>query len=290
MKKKKTLSELVNERVNASAKPLIEKYSGEKDAEQRLHLQYDIAKIIGRTTIREIANLSDRDWNRYLKEQVKPFAEFYEKTNQQILDQRLRRGQLNLKDLGLLYAEGEILQRFNLLTRADEKTLDRRRTLERFVTLMGLNYASLLLNLQLQAVNYESFNQLTTIVSKRFNADYHWIVAVGLLATHENLVKKKLVELGVTQGEIEHLSRQRGFVNLIQRLAREIERKEKRQVSLAFYKTSSLRSVRNKLEHEGYRLTVTADDVFELSRDTLRFETELFPNLSPASPSDFPSP
>ena len=236
--------------------------------------------MIGRSTIREIAKLNERDWKRYLKEQARPFAEFFEKTSQQILDQRLRRGQLTSQDLGLLYAEGEILQRFNLLTRADEKTFDKKRTLERFVTLTAMQYTSLLFNLQLQAVNFEAFNQLNAIVSRRFGADYHWTVAVALLATHENLVKKKLVQLGITQSEIEHLSREKGFANLIHRLAREIDRKEKRQVSLAFYKTSSLRTVRNKLEHEGYRLTVTADDVFELLKDTLRFETDLFPNPS----------
>ncbi len=109
------------------------------------------------------------------------------------------------------------------------------------------------------------------------------------MATHENLVKKKLVELGMLEDLVEHLSRTKGFPKLIDRLAKLIERREKRRVSLTFYKTSSLRTVRNKIEHEGYKLGVTRDEVFDLLKDTLRFETELFPNPPVSSTTDKPT-
>jgi len=150
--------------------------------------------------------------------------------------------------------------------------------MDRFLVLLFFQYIGLMNVQRALDLELEPFQQLNAIVHRRFGAQYYWSLAVALLATHENLVKKKLVELGMNEEEIERISRTKGFPKLIQQLARLIERKDKRSVSLAFYKTSSLRTVRNQLEHQGYKLAVTRDEIFDLLKDTLRFETELFPN------------
>jgi len=108
----------VDERIQAASKPLADKYNAEKDPKIRLRIQYDIAKKAARSAVREIASLSEKDWQKYLKEQTKPFAESMNTTSRDILDQKLKHGQLGLQDLDLLYAEQDILQRFNLLTKA----------------------------------------------------------------------------------------------------------------------------------------------------------------------------
>ncbi len=275
---KKTIAALVDEQIQASTKQLVEEYNREKDPKIRLQIQYAIAKKSGSAAVREIAQLSEKDWKQYLKEQIKPFEESINQTSRDILDQKLKRGQLRLQDLDLIYAEQDILQRFNLLTRADEKLLKNRRTLDRFLALLFFQYLGLINAQRALDAELEPFQQLNAIVHRRFGAQYYWSLAVALLATHENLVKKKLVGLGMHEDALEHLSRTKGFPKLINQLAKLIERKEKRTISLAFYKTSSLRTVRNQLEHQGYKLAVTREEVFDLLKDTLRFETDLFPN------------
>jgi len=275
---KKTIAALVDEQIQASTKQLVEEYNREKDPKIRLQIQYAIAKKSGSAAVREIAQLSEKDWKQYLKEQIKPFEESINQTSRDILDQKLKRGQLRLQDLDLIYAEQDILQRFNLLTRADEKLLKNRRTLDRFLALLFFQYLGLINAQRALDAELEPFQQLNAIVHRRFGAQYYWSLAVALLATHENLVKKKLVGLGMHEDALEHISRTKGFPKLINQLAKLIERKEKRTISLAFYKTSSLRTVRNQLEHQGYKLAVTREEVFDLLKDTLRFETDLFPN------------
>ncbi len=275
---KKTIAALVDEQIQASTKQLVEEYNREKDPKIRLQIQYAIAKKSGSAAVREIAQLSEKDWKQYLKEQIKPFEESINQTSRDILDQKLKRGQLGLQDLDLIYAEQDILQRFNLLTRADEKLLKNRRTLDRFLALLFFQYLGLINAQRALDAELEPFQQLNAIVHRRFGAQYYWSLAVALLATHENLVKKKLVGLGMHEDALEHLSRTKCFPKLINQLAKLIERKEKRTISLAFYKTSSLRTVRNQLEHQGYKLAVTREEVFDLLKDTLRFETDLFPN------------
>jgi len=281
--KKKTVSALLDEEILSTSIPLIESYNSEKDPKKRPKIQYALAGKVSRIAVRKLANLSDRDWKRFLKEQIKPFAESIQQTDQEILKQKLKHGELGLQDLDLIYAEKELLNRFRPFSKGDNKLLTNRRTIERFMILnfiqyIGLANAQRALNLEL-----EPFQQLNAIVHRRFGAQYYWSVAVALLATHENLVKKKLVELGMQEENIQKLSKSEGFPKMIEQLATLIERKEKRNVSLTFYRTSSLRTVRNKLEHEGYKLAVTRDEVIGLLKDTLRFETELFPSLQPAN-------
>jgi len=83
---KKSISKLVDERIQAASKPLADKYNAEKDPKIRLRIQYDIAKKAARSAVREIASLSEKDWQKYLKEQTEPFAESINTTSRDILD------------------------------------------------------------------------------------------------------------------------------------------------------------------------------------------------------------
>jgi len=83
---KKSISKLVDERIQAASKPLANKYNAEKDPKIRLRIQYDIAKKAARSAVREIASLSEKDWQKYLKEQTEPFAESINTTSRDILD------------------------------------------------------------------------------------------------------------------------------------------------------------------------------------------------------------
>ena len=272
-----SITDSINEEILASTKRLTDSFKVEKDAKIRLRIQYAIAKRGARVAIRRVARLSERDWRRYMKEQFKPFAESVDKTSKELFEQKLRLGQIGPQDLEIISEEKSLLDRFNLLTPADSKLFRNRRTIDRILVMNFLQYVTQLHLQWVLNMELEPFQQLNAIVHRRFGALYYWSIAVGLLATHENLVKKKLVELGMGERDLQVLSRTKGFRSLIDQLVTLVERKEKRKVSFAFYRTSSLRTLRDRLEHEGYKLNVTRDDVFELLKDTLRFETELFP-------------
>lgn len=162
------MAALVDEHIQASTKQLVEEYNREKDPKIRLRIQYAIAKKAGSAAVREIAGLSEKDWKQYLKEQIKPFAESITRTSRDILDQKLKRGQLGLQDLDLIYTEQDILQRFNLLTRGDEKLLTNRRTMDRFLTLLFFHYIGLINAQRVLDAELEPFQQLNAIVSRRF--------------------------------------------------------------------------------------------------------------------------
>ena len=63
----------------------------------------------------------------------------------------------------------------------------------------------------------------------------------------ESLVKKKLLELGVTKNEM------RGsFHNLLEKTINLIETKEGRRLASDVFLSAGYRKIRNKLDHEGY--------------------------------------
>ncbi|MCH7561786.1 MAG: hypothetical protein IIC67_10565 [Thaumarchaeota archaeon] len=89
-------------------------------------------------------------------------------------------------------------------------------------------------------------------------------------------MKKKLIELNESEEEIEKILKNLKFQGLVNYLGKLIEKKEKRKLNLSFYKSSSLRNVRNKLEHEGYKQPVTNDEVLDLLKEIKKFEKELY--------------
>jgi len=144
--------------------------------------------------------------------------------------------------------------------------------LERTLVLLVVSYFQLGLQQQVMNASIEPLSMMANMIANHFNADVNWLFAVSILATHENLVKRKLLDLGVDETTMES----ENYPALIERLAKEIEDKEKRKLGLGFYKTDSLRTIRNELEHRGYRYKVTREQMLELLRDLKDFEREVF--------------
>ena len=78
----------------------------------------------------------------------------------------------------------------------------------------------------------EPLSNLEQIIKKHFHADANWYVAISILAVHENLVKKKLIDLKVTEEEITRVLKKSKFEGLVKRLGELIEKEEKRKLSL----------------------------------------------------------
>jgi hypothetical protein len=280
-RKKKTVSDRINDRISVECQPLISKLIVEKDRKKQLKLQYAIIETTSRVTLDEINRLSDDDFDRYLKEQVKPFAEAYENFQRELLVQRITHGGLTSADLALVVAEQEIAAKTfgRGFSSAMERIFTKRKMLERTVVLLTMSTLQLGLQQQITNANLEPLSVIANMIASHFGADANWLFAVSILATHENLVKKKLLDLGVDETILE----KEAYPVLIERLAKEIQDKEQRKLGLGFYKSDSLRTIRNELEHRGYRYKVTREQMLELLKDLKDFEKEVFPTPGSAT-------
>ncbi|MDE1818375.1 MAG: hypothetical protein KGI19_07210 [Thaumarchaeota archaeon] len=150
-------------------------------------------------------------------------------------------------------------------------------SLERLFGLELLNRFDLFYVMFLQVLHQIPLHRLESITRRRFNSNVNWGIAIAILALHENLVKKKLTELSMNDEE-KNITFTKGkeFSTLIDKLADKIKEIENREVGLTFYRTSSLREIRNRLEHEGHKFQVTDDEINNLLNDIEKFEAELF--------------
>jgi hypothetical protein len=275
-RKKVRISDKINVKVASETKDLTEKYNSEKDPTKKLKLQYRIIEKTAKVTMEEIYRLSNRNFGLYMKELTKPFAQQYIKFQQDYIVQRITHGGLNASDLPLVVAEQQIaskaFDRFSPTMAGGDK-----RVMERTLLLLTMSYAQLGFQLQVMNATLEPLQLMTQMIRSHFGADENWLFAVSILATHENLVKKKLLELGVSEAEIENENTR--FHELMERLTKEIEQKENRKLGLGFYKSDTLRTVRNELEHRGYRHKVTREQMLELLKDLKDFEKEVFPTV-----------
>ena len=175
-----------------------------------------------------------------------------------------------------------VAQSFNVsnfkLTSKTDNILKKRAVLERLFVLEFAGKIEMFTSLVVLALEQNPLTKLEDIIKRRFDSDLNWAFAVSILATHENLVKKKLIDLGMTEEEIKDFLNNRGkhFPNLVEHLSKLIKEKENRSVGLSFHKSSALREVRNKLEHEGYKQKIEKQDIVELLNDIERFEKEIF--------------
>ena len=75
--KKKTVSAEINEKIAIAVQPLIAKQIAEKDKKKQLKLQYQMIETTSSVTLEAIYRLTDSNFERFLKEQMKSFAEAY---------------------------------------------------------------------------------------------------------------------------------------------------------------------------------------------------------------------
>lgn len=287
-----TVSERLNKAVELKIIKLADNYNQETDSKKKIDLKYRLRRTLMGVIVNEIMDLSDKDFEIFLKEQFGAVSKAIENIGTENLNKKMARGELTVQDIQLMAYEGEIIDRISKydLLGVKKSKLPKKKQFERMMALSLLSMFSNIANQAYLNSALEPLVQLNNLVMKRFGADGNWVLAVATLATHENLIKKKLRDLGMSEKEIEDISRQKGLSPLISRLVKLIESKENRQVSLGFYQASGLRAVRNEIEHHGYARKVAHDEMRNVLKDVLKFDAELFiesPNQRPpGAPSD----
>jgi len=228
--------------------------------------------------INEVGKLSQEQFDELYLKRKKEVEELETKTRQKILKQQMDDNKISMEDIGAMSLFPDMA---NSLFEGKSTKLDKELSPDVFGRLFMLEMTSkfeLFSYVSHISTSLTSLTKLESLLKRRFNNDFNWATAVSILALQENLVKKKLLDLEYGEDEIKDLLNNKGkhFPNLIELLSEEIKNKENREVGLDFFKSSGLREIRNRLEHEGFKYSVTSSDVEDLLKDLEKFESELF--------------
>jgi len=225
----------------------------------------------------KVAKLTDSQFQTLEDNLFNEFQKLFLQLQKSAFESAMKGGNLEMENVGLLISKPD-------MTASDatqdskmiEKILKKKVNLERMYKLELISRVVQQMTFAKLQLDLKPLTDLEKIVKERFGTDINWCLVVSILATHENIVKKKLTELKIKEDEIEKILKNKKFYGLVDFLGKQIVKKEKRELSLSFYKSPALREMRNKLEHEGYKQPVTNDDVIELIKEIKKFEKELF--------------
>lgn len=224
-----------------------------------------------------IKNMSDDEFDEYTENRKNNILKLMKK-NQKALFEGFQ-DQFSLEETSAfalsLEPEDQILDDVTemLLEKLDESNYSRF-FLTEFLSKMEMNQLKTSM-----MMNSLPLYKLTDILQRNFDSDENWAFATSILAIQESLVKKKLLELDMTEEELQDFlnNKAKHFPNLIDEVAKRIEKMENRKVSLTFFKSTGLRDMRNKMEHEGYKTKVCKEEIPDLLNEITKFENELFP-------------
>jgi hypothetical protein len=218
-----------------------------------------------------VKTLSDKEWGRYIEECADPLAEQDAIVNDEV-DKIIYRKSNDPKEFAKYQKMKKIATRVNLeqMDIAGNARLDKKQ-LERFVTLMLVQVANDELKLKQNQVAFYEFGEAIGMVERRFGFKNEWLVYLSLIQLHENLIKKKITELGGSVGGDDKIP------VLIPRLAGLIKEKEDRDVSLALLMSNGIKHARDTMTHDGYRRAVSKGDLCRLYEEIAEFEDVLYP-------------
>ena len=221
--------------------------------------------------LKKIRTLPDQEWQRLLKEMAESV----------ITQQNMVSAQVD----GIIYrrytepSEFEKYQKMKKIKakgsaesiRIAEKARLTKKQLERFVGLLILEVANDEVTSLSNQVEFNEFGEALTIVNRRLGFSNDWLVYLALIQLHENLIKKKIAELG---GRIEGNDK---MPELVSRLSQLIRDNEGRDISLALLMSNGIKNARDTMTHDGYRRAVSKADLRKLNGEIADLERVLYP-------------
>jgi len=271
LKKQDSISKKIENKIEKSCQPLIEKLEKQTNEIKKIEIQYKIIEKSLFIFLTEIKQLSESQWEKFAEERFEPLIEQARSISERF-DTIMLRSAKDAKEYAKYQKSKKIHQKgvqriFDII---DTIELNKRQ-LERLIALLfsGNIYTQNLI--EQNNLEYYEFNQAGIIVKRRFGFDYNWLVCLSLIQLHENLIKKKITDLG---GEIE---KDEPIRSLISKLSKLIKDKEKREVSLALLLSNGIKETRDTMSHEGYKHNVTKQDLERIFREISELEHTLYP-------------
>jgi hypothetical protein len=137
----------------------------------------------------------------------------------------------------------------------------------RLVALMSMREFSL----ELGFITLRPFFEVLNMAKNRLGIDENWATSTFALNLEESLVKKKLLEFGVSEKEMKV-----SFYRLLEKTAELIESREKRRLETDIFLSAGYRMIRNKLDHEGYRWKPTRKETNRIVTHLLKLANSLW--------------
>lgn len=141
---------------------------------------------------------------------------------------------------------------------------------ERLVVFLLLTMGINTINESKQIIENLEWFDAVNIIQNRIGFDHNWLVGMALIQLHENLIKKKLSDLKYNvQKDIK-------MPFLIEELGRLIEENEKRDIKLQLVMSQSLKQLRDKLTHAGYKYEITKPVLTKIMEEIKKLDKILY--------------
>lgn len=269
MREKSVLKE-IQERIQQDTQKENVRLEKEKDPVKQAKLGFEIQRKTTKIVLDEIKKRSERDFERWMEEVTHPFTTQYFDVEGQIDDIALNISK-NSKEYDAYKKIQNIKKKFtaDFFSDLDDPSL-KKKHLERFLVLLILGAAETELQSMKNIVEYNELGRAFNLVKRRFHFDHNWFTCLGLIQLHENLIKKKIVELG---GEIKG---DEPIRVLIIKLSKLIKQKEKRDVTLDLLMSEGLKKIRDLMTHGGYKQKVYRITLKKITKDIEELESLLF--------------
>ncbi len=264
--------QLLREKADKQCESYFKKLETERDEIKRAKLEFQILKKRLQIVLTEIKNLSDSKWDEYVNELFEPIVEQSKQISDKV-DTLMLKTSTSAKDYEKYQKLKNISKKANqeLFEVFDSISLSKKQ-LERFLIFI---YRQMIVTDVLWTQNNLEFYEFTEAVNmsqRRFGFDHNWLVCLSLIQLHENLIKKKIVDLGGDIKEDESIR------SLISKLTRLIKENEKREVSFALLLSNGVKTARDTMSHEGFKHSISKKDLGNVWHEILELEVTLYPH------------
>lgn len=265
-----TVLSSLKKKIEARCKSLIDKLETEKDEIKQLEIQGKIQATSLSIVLEELKDLSNKEWEELAEELFQPTIK---QSNQVIteLDVLALKQAKDPAEFKKYEQSKRVSARINkrIGDVVNEANLNKKQ-LERFLVLL---VNQILIN-DIAAIqnnlNFYEFLTAIEIVKRRFGADHNWLVFISLIQLHENIIKKKIIELSGDYKDDEPIR------VLSAKLAKLVKEKEKSDISLSLIMSDGIKHARDIMSHEGYRYAVSKQDVQRLYNEINTLEKTLY--------------
>ena len=266
----------LKEYLDEDTKELIRAYKSEKDEVKKVELGYALSEVLAPVILpiyfEQLATMSDRDFSSYCRELRKPVLEKAEEVGEEYLkyDMIMRNPLVVLTEIVALEKCSKRLGK--KIEKRIEHHFKDSKLIERLLVLISINYFAY----RIAFVRFRPFFDVLNTARNKLGVDETWLIASAALDLEENMLKKKLIELGMCVDEIDNLE----YYDMVDKVIKLIKKKEGRQIGLDLLLTSGYRKVRNMFEHRGYEYRPKNEEILNIIAHVIKLGKFLWPKIS----------
>ena len=267
----KTVFQQILERAKKAIAIEQEKFQKEKDLVKQVKIGFKIQRIVEKIVFDELKTRSNKEFDQWIEELTTPFAKQVTLVNTQFEDIAFKTSKTS-KDFEKFKKIQSLKKQYvkELFEELDDPDLSKK-DLERYLVFTILGSLQMEIQEMKNVIEYNELLRAINLIQRRLNFDHNWFTCMGLIQLHENLLKKKIVELG---GEMKGEESINHLINLLSEL---IKKKENRDVTLDLEMSQGLKKTRDLMSHEGFKHGVRKETLKKITKEIEDLEIILYP-------------